>query len=256
MCAARAEITCDQAYSVYKDSEHVKDINGNRGSIGSLFEFCGAFYHIPGSKNGCLDNTNCIIGKRGINAQPLTAVALVKFKLRNDRQVYKRYTNCYSNKTHAEEYFVNDVKANICSSFRELEEVTMYITMQPCHFSASDTKGTKEDWSCCDILIDLAKNELKGVEIVIKPTHLSKAGWKKTFANTEFHDSIDKAEEGVKKLMRTNNITLSNMEPRDWTFFFDLFKDKIQGKEAGQVLDNEIENFLKKCQNEVKEEKR
>ena len=254
MCAAQAEITCNQANSVYKDSEHVKDINGNRGSIGSLFEFCGAFYHVPGSENGCLDTTNCIIGKRGKKAQPLTAVALVKFKLRNDRQVYKRYTNCSSNRTHAEEYFVNDVKANICSSFRELEEVTMYITMQPCHKSV-DTEGTKEDWSCCDILIDLAKNELKGVKIVIKPTHISKAGWDKTRENRRYHNSIDNAEKGIKNLMRTGNITLSRMEVDDWKFFFDLFKDKIQGQEARQVLDNTIENFLKKCQKEVKEKR-
>ena len=55
----------------------------------------------------------------------------------------------------------------------------MYITMLPCHFSVRGTQGTKENWSCCKILIQLKEEELKDVEIVIKPTHISKANWKK-----------------------------------------------------------------------------
>ena len=141
MCAAMAALNiCDTRYSVYKDSEHVKVIDGNSGSIGSLAEFCGAFYHV---QRGCLDERNCIIGQRQgqeNNPQPRTAVALVKFQRRNRTHFLKRYTSCRSNKTHAEEYFVNDVKANICSSFGELEKVTMYITMQPCHLSVRNKR--------------------------------------------------------------------------------------------------------------------
>ena len=219
MCAAMAASNiCDTRYSVYKDSEHVKVIDSNPGSIGSLAEFCGAFYHVPMTQSGCLDERNCIIGQRQAQEkypQPRTAVALVKFQRRNGRHFLKRYTNCYSNKTHAEEYFVNDVKANICSSFGELKEVTMYITMQPCHKSVSDTKGTKKDWSCCDILIDLAKNELKGVKIVIKPTHLSQAGWDKTEESND-PKLIANAEKGIMKMMR-NGIELSQMDwDSDW----------------------------------------
>ena len=221
MCAAMAASSkCETDYSVYKDSEHVKEIAENSGSIGSLGEFCGAFYHVSEGKSACLDKENCIIGRRQSqqenNPQPLTAVALVKFQPTNGQHFLRRYTNCYSNKTHAEEYFVNDVKANICSSFGELKEVTMYITMQPCHKSTSDTKGTKKDWSCCDILIDLAKNELKGVKIVIKPTHLSQAGWDKTKASINDRKLIENAEKGIMKMKR-NGIELSQMDwDSDW----------------------------------------
>ena len=223
-----ASSKCETDYSVYKDSEHVKEIAENSGSIGSLGEFCGAFYHVSEGKSACLDKENCIIGRRQSqqenNPQPLTAVALVKFQPTNGQPFLRRYTNCRSNKTHAEEYFVNDVKANICSSFIGLKEVTMYITMQPCHKSTRpDTQGTKDDWSCCNILIDLAKNELKGVEIVIKPTHLSKAGWPRNKADTKYNKLIENAEKGIKKMMRSG-IKLSQMEDSDWDDLWELFQ--------------------------------
>ena len=211
MCAETPDSNiCDTGFSVYKDRRHVKDIDG---SIGSVTEFCGAFYHVPKRGNVdrvCLDPNNCSIAngpKATESSQPKTVVALVKFLLKDGTYFLKRYTNCYSNETHAEEYFVNDVKTNNCSC-TGLKEVTMYITMQPCHFSVRDTQGTKKDWSCCDILIQLKERELKDVKLVIKPTHLSKAGWDKTATNEVYHDSIDNAKEGIKKLMRTKNITL------------------------------------------------
>ena len=237
---------CDTKFSVYKDSEHVKEIAENPGSIGSPGEFCGAFYHVP--KRGtlgrvCLDPENCNIAT-GEDAtefsQPKTAVALVKFLQKDDAHFLKRYTNCYSNKTHAEEYFVNDVKANICSSFGELKEVTMYITMQPCHFSVSDTQGTKENWSCCNILFDLAKNELKGVKIVIKPTHLSQAGWDETKPSND-PILIRNAEKGIMKMI-AEGIQLSPMNTSDWKELLELDENLVvekKNKERGS-LDKDI----------------
>ena len=244
---------CDTEFSVYKDSIHVKEIAENPGSIGSPGEFCGAFYHVP--QRGtlgrvCLDPENCNIAT-GEDAtefsQPKTAVALVKFLQKDDAHFLKRYTNCYSNKTHAEEYFVNDVKANICSSFGELKEVTMYITMQPCHFSVSDTQGTKENWSCCNILFDLAKNELKGVKIVIKPTHLSQAGWDETKPSND-PKLIRNAEKGIMKMM-CNGIELSQMEGSDWKDLLKLVKpwksvDEKKDKERRSSLDKDIGSKL------------
>ena len=248
MCAAMAASNkCDTKYSVYKDSIHVKEIAENPGSIGSPGEFCGAFYHVPQSRTlnrFCLDPENCNIatGKDAKeDSQPKTAVALVKFLLKDDTHFLKRYTNCYSNKTHAEEYFVNDVKANICSSFGELKEVTMYITMQPCHKSVSDTKGTKKDWSCCDILIDLAKNELKGVKIVIKPTHLSQAGWDKTEESND-PKLIANAEKGIMEMMR-NGIELLPMNTSDWKELLELDERLVveeKNKERRSSLDKDI----------------
>lgn len=150
----------------------------NDANLGSIAEFCTAFYHVPGHEGVCLDSCDCLIGRKNVKIkQPKTAVALVKFERKNGEYFLRTYTNCYSNKQHAEEHFKSDVEANI-HDFGELKKVTMYITMQPCHKSVSDTGGTKENWSCCDTLIDLVKKDeercrLKDVEIVIKPTHLS-----------------------------------------------------------------------------------
>ena len=249
---------CDTGLSVYKDRRHVKDIDG---SIGSLTEFCGAFYHVPQSptlRRVCLDKSKCSIAigpKAKELSQPKTAVALVKFLLEDGTHFLKRYTSCRSNKTHAEEYFVNDVQTNNCS-FIGLEKVTMYITMQPCHKSTRPgTQGTKDDWSCCDILIDLAKNELKDVKIVIKPTHLLKADWDKTNKSEQDRELIDNAKEGIKNLMRTDNITLSKMESVDWEFLFKLVEGQVQEEQERNSLDDEIGNFLTTCQNEVEAEK-
>ena len=228
----------------------MKEIAENPGSIGSLGEFCGAFYHVPKRENGCLAQRSCIIGKEGnTDDEPKTAVALVKFKPKKGKLFLRRYTNCYSKQKHAEEHFVHDVKANICS-FGELEKVTMYITMQPCHKSVSDTKGTKENWSCCDILIKLKEEELKGVKIVIKPTHLSQAGWKINEKKEGYNMLIKNAEEGIMKMINSG-IRLKKMKVEDWKFLWRLvensekYKEEIQN-DRRKSLDNKINKDLEK----------
>ncbi len=51
MCAAAndkySHDECDHKYLVYKDSEHLKTGEEGSGILGSLGEFCGAFYHTP-----------------------------------------------------------------------------------------------------------------------------------------------------------------------------------------------------------------
>ena len=228
----------------------MKEIAENPGSIGSLGEFCGAFYHVPKRENGCLAQRSCIIGKEGnTDDEPKTAVALVKFKPKKGKLFLRRYTNCYSKQKHAEEHFVHDVKAKICS-FGELEKVTMYITMQPCHKSVSDTKGTKENWSCCDILIKLKEEELKGVKIVIKPTHLSQAGWKINEKKEGYNMLIKNAEEGIMKMINSG-IRLKKMKVEDWKFLWSLvensekYKEEIQN-DRRKSLDNKINKDLEK----------
>ena len=127
-----------------------------------------------------------------------------------------------------------------------LETVTMYITMQPCHKSVSGTGGTKENWRCCETLIDLAANQVKGVEIEIKPTYLSKDGWK---SHKEKRRTLYKnAEDGIKDLMRIDNITLTKMEPSDWTFFWNLVN-----KPKGFVIEEQKEGLRKKLVDEIGE---
>ena len=115
---------------------------------------------------------------------PKTVAAVVKFEKTeaNGYSFARRYTNCYANKRHAEEYFKLDVENN--EDLRDnitkknINKITMYITFQPCHKSV-DTRGTSPDYSCCDILESLMEEERNGlfkdVEIIIKPTHIYKA---------------------------------------------------------------------------------
>ena len=127
----------------------------------------------------------------------------------------------------------------------------MYITMQPCHKSArAGTQGTEKQWSCCDILIDLAKDELKGVKIVIKPTHLLQAGWRIKEEKEGYNILIKNAEEGIMKVINSG-ISLEKMKVKDWKFLWSLVENSEEYEveipnDCRKSLDNKINKDLEK----------
>ena len=49
-------------FEIYKDYQHIKF---NRDPIlGSIGEFCAAFYHVPGARYCCLDNNHCQVATK------------------------------------------------------------------------------------------------------------------------------------------------------------------------------------------------
>ena len=54
------------------------------------------------------------------------------------------------------------------------------------------------------------------------------------------------AEDGIKDLMRIENITLTKMEPSDWTFFWNLVN-----KPKGFVIEEQKEGLREKLDDEL-----
>ena len=247
----------------------------------SIDKFCAAFYHTPvcvvskspgracRSAMRCLEQSSCQIctGKKPEYSQPKTAVALVKFESKEGKILsVRRYTNCYEQTKHAEDFFEDDM--NDWSKLPGLKKITMYITMQPCHKSTTgDTGGTRFDHSCCDTMIKIA-NQHSSTNILIKPTHLSKAGWTKKGDGPDlppnkrsYDECIDNAEEGLKDLMKVPNIKVSEMRNEDWTYLWSHV-DHAERNELDQDIGKKLSGWQmpdigslsigsdKKCQND------
>ncbi len=257
---------CDHTFLVYKDSEHVKEGEEGSAILGSLGEFCGAFYHTPEVPYPnklnmvCLDRRNCLITQdsQGTNrSQPKTAVALVKYEI--DGNVFlKRYTNCHEKNVHAEEYFKCDItdggRLSHQISENTTSEITMYITMQPCHLSTLSTRGTSPTQSCCNILNELMEKLPQGIKICIKPTHLCKAGW------TERTEETKNAEDGLKGLMRNSRITFAAMTEDDWNYLWKQvnvhadYQHKVERKALDEEIRGKLANWKKETEKQAADE--
>ncbi len=248
---------CDPTFLVYKNSEHVKKMEREEsGILGSIGEFCGAFYHRPEDLRKsmvCLDPNTCIVSKRSIDERnkkvnPKTAVALVKYEIEEIPMYWKRYTNCFEHKVHAEEFFKNDIIQQIEKELLNRTAkglITMYITMQPCNLSTSDTRGTLENYSCCKFLKEVIERLPVCIKIHIKPTHLCKAGWKPTTKEKmdnmghvdkekaiKRNKEIANAEKGIKDLASHSRIKFSAMNVDDWA---DLWRHVNKPKNLKRV---------------------
>ena len=267
MCAAANDKynhdKCNHTFLVYKDSEHVKEGKEGSGILGSPGEFCGAFYHtpkVPGS-NGynmvCLDPSNCQI-KGDPESQPKTAVALVKYEI--DGNVFlKRYTNCYERQAHAEEHFKYDIMEGPLKQSRQIserasDEITMYITMQPCNFSTKHTQGTPDEYSCCTFLHEIMEELPKRIKICIKPTHLYKAGWAVPTKETK------NAERGLKGLMCNPRITFAAMTKDDWNYLWKQvnvhadYQHKVERKALDEEIRGKLANWKKETEKQAADE--
>ena len=259
--------SCSTDTAIYEDRNHVMWNNPPvvlrpMVCLGSLGQFCGAFYHVPARNSGahyCLDESQCKIGRRIVNngqgAYPRTVVAIIKCEDKDGRVTYEaRYTNCYNDKMHAEDYFRLDVERGALRTVindNKVNMITMYITFQPCHMTVKGTFGAREEHSCCDTLLTLFRDRqfstrLNDIEICIKPTHLYKADVKSTPVDHEQNDTIRNAAEGIKMLMRAD-IEVSRMDKGDWEYLMDMAVDKriptYRGS-AREALDIEIGTVL------------
>ena len=240
-------------YNFCKGEPHILTVSKNM--FWSIDKFCAAFYHTPAcvvskSPMRCLEQSSCEIctGKNPKYSKPKTAVALVKFESKEGKILsVRRYTNCFKQKKHAEDFFEDDM--NDWSELRGLKKITMYITMQPCHKSTTgDTEGTRFDHSCCDTMIKIAKKR-SGTNILIKPTHLNQAGWTKKGHGRDlrpnkrsYDECIDNAEKGLKNLMEVDNIEVSEMRNEDWTYLWSHV-DHAERKELDQDIGKKLSGW-------------
>ena len=285
MCAAEGQSNeeqfshtdCIYTFSVYKNSNHIQSMNFiEPGSLGTKAEFCGAFYHTPKSPTGvyhCLDEHNCLVAVEAKQkqsnwwVQPKTVVAVVKYEGKERSESFEAmYTNCYKRRVHAEEFFMVDITKETYGNedltkailAKKIRKITMYITLQPCHFSIEGTDGTKENWSCCNKLLGLLNESLEGVKLCIKPTHICKANYGYGKRAT-YNKLIKNAKIGIKVLMEAG-VEFSRMERDDWIYLADKFGIKF-GVEIDPrriKLDKKIGTFLhnlqKRTQGDIEDE--
>ncbi|CAB4038728.1 predicted protein [Paramuricea clavata] len=192
-----------------REDGHITEINAlNNKNLGSRAQLCAAFYHVYNSP--CLDD-NCIVEN-----QPRKVVALVKFEDAREDLVYQaRYTNCYVNKNHAENFFDCDIRHGVLTA--------------------------KTNQSCCDILKRIYYDILqpKRIRLRIKITHALRLERQQRGDNEEqLHKN---ARAGIQELIQSG-ITVSGMEENDWKYLFSMMDDEDGPKDdEDEPKDNENE---------------
>ncbi|CAB4045543.1 predicted protein [Paramuricea clavata] len=185
------DIHCFPIYP--REDGHITEINtlNKKKALGSREQFCAAFYHVPpgfdnfDNKQGETHTGSCLDKNCKFNGNPMdiAVVAFVKFENKCDDPVYEaRYTKCYVNKLHAENFFECDIRHGVLTD--KVEEnhdgtITLYLTYQPCNKSTEDTElETRPNQSCCDILKRIYFDILqpKGIRLRIKITHEFRLG--------------------------------------------------------------------------------
>jgi hypothetical protein len=256
MAGVRQNCHDEYCFPIYPSEDgHITEINdSNKKGLGSRGQFCKAFYHYfenwYGKKtvHSCLDRRKgkCI-GKH----HPQTVVALVKFESTWGELLYEaRYTNCYVNKQHAENFFDCDIRHGVLTgkvedeshetNHNETSTITLYLTYQPCNKSTRGTQGTRPDQSCCDILKRIYADILqpKGIRLRIKITHALRLEPKPREDNANEEQQRQNARAGIQELIKSG-ITVSGMEEYDWEYLFEKINDEDEPKDEEDAKDED-----------------
>ena len=249
--------TLEECDKIYPD-DHIKRRVGDERILGTLDQFCAAFYHVPEweyresepvelRNYSCLDQKNCIIAKeRKKLARPRKVVAVAKFENPSGKILYEaRYTNCGKQQMHAENFFQRDIENGV---FSELVQdnpegtITLYLTTQPCN-KPRETPATDRNQSCCNILryifIGTLRENGRKIDLCVKAAHQNYLGR----VAQEFQILKDNAKEGIKHLI-TDGVKVSGMTQDDWDYLFTLTKDNQDRKH----LDQEVESIFRKIE--------
>jgi hypothetical protein len=237
--------------------QHIKRV-GDERILGSKGQFCAAFYHVhewEDREHYCLDETKCIIGKRAMaeknwRVQAKTVVAVVKFEDKNGDILYEaRYKNCAPQKKHAEDFFKEDIENQdgvLAEIVRDNPNgtITMYLTLQPCNESTriEGRVNTNPDQSCCEILKTIVRQRLqndgRNINLCIKAANTNRLHL--TDQNPKLRN---KAERGIKQLMRIEGVNVSGMTREDWNHLFTMTEYIPPRRDLDRVVQNVFERI-------------
>ena len=294
---------------IYGDDEHIKRDDDNEAILGSHQQFCAAFYHVPkwtykdsSSKRRrhvskrCLDKQCIISTRKGENSewfQPKVVVAVVKYETgeNHDKKIryQAKYTNCSTQKKHAEDFFRYDAEnGKLAKKIEKHREgtLTIYITLQPCNLSTTikpeGTDVTRPNHSCCKTLRDIYLDKLQGkrVKLCVIPTHLCNlgkvknedAGDEKDYVTHDIvRDELRKndgtsesdkkkkkfehfrknAVRGMKMLMKLNDVEVRKMEKEDWDYLWSINHIKKPMSKDEYRLRKELDQCIGKVINDI-----
>ena len=171
---------------------------------------------------------------KNASAQPKTEVAVVKFESVSGKILYEaRYTNCSSQKMHADNFFKEDI-VDKDGEFRELVQdnpkgtITLYLTQfQPCNKSTrlEGASGIMTDQSSCDILKEIVTGILQvddqEIKLCVKVAHTNRL------------ELEEPAKGGIKELME-EGVNISGMTQDDWDYLFSLTKENGDRKDVAK----------------------
>lgn len=276
MTSRGKHLSCRTERAIYCDRHHICWNKPSRDFLGSVGQFCAAFYHVPAKQftlhcHCCPDKSQCKVGQRidqnGFSVHPKTVVAVIKCEDNDGTVTYEaRYSNCYDDKMHAEDYFKLDVEKGILPQLiheNKVSHITMYLTFQPCHMTVTGTNGAREDHSCCETLLTLFRDHQfptrrNDIEICIKPAHIYKADQKLIPGEEQQNLAILNAAEGLKMLMR-EGIEVIRMDETDWEYLTAMLQDTMNYRRfvppyrgsVREAFDREIGEVLKDLQMDI-----
>lgn len=181
------------------------------GSLGSLANLCGAFFHAK----TCFEWGNPLICVTPRDQWPcvrfvVVAVARLQDSCGHTRRMV-RYTNCWrgdsQHNLHAEDFVVRDTPY-WQRAWQPGDTLTLYMTYQPCHYSSGGrrTSHRQHGKSCSVLLSQWAQSTLApaGVTLRIRCAGIYRANWTtpalfKTPADAQvFHERVTLARDGIR----------------------------------------------------------
>ena len=202
------------------------ELVGNESLLGSISNFCAAFYHMADTpeanlRHGCLRE-----GAALCRGKATVAVAVLAQQGSTDwRDVYvARYKNCCSGARCAEDaLFADERLAHAIRSHGDLpQSLRIWINKQPCHKSSS----TRPGWSCTEELVTFQARHNIPIELVV--CYPYRAHWDARSVPRAFGPSIDNARAGLRILREAPGLRLRACQATDWDFLVGLCDVALQ----------------------------
>ena len=249
---------CHRIYS--RQDEHTTPRRKGFYILGNKAQFCESFYHVHewgDREHVCLDENNCGIARRACKIkekdwtmQPKTVVAFAKYEVDGKTKYEARYTNCYNDSEHAEEFLDLDIRcekfndAIIDAKEKKTKSITLYLTYQPCNKSTRKTKGTKQDQSCCDTIQQVYTEVLApgNISLCIKAAHTLRLD-EYCNGNAENKKLRKNAICGIQNL-KGSGVSVSGMTKEDWEYLFTLTSAENPDDVHRNFLDADINRVL------------
>lgn len=154
-----------------------------------------------------------------------TVYCIVRAIDESGQEYAARFNNCYRGHTetnvHAEEFAMTWLRKEC--PFERLRDITIYITLQPCHHSAGHQSMQSHRKSCTEKLVEFM-NAHEHIRLRVKCAGIYRAHYTEPefFDSPEssraFADRVQQARDGILILQAHERITVSGFDDNDWEF--------------------------------------
>ena len=204
--------------------------NGHRAEskenlLGTPEQFCSSFFHVLPCRELDIPEHVCLqADSRACHHQCITIVA----RLQGVSNLVVRYTNCMQATAppiHAEEFLIADDTLLVPGA-----TLTLYMQLQPCHYSGNSDRDPPDHRSCTTALIKWYTACLapRGITLNIRCSNLYKAMWeyspaqlRKLPPNWRHSRAAHSARIGL-QLMADAGLAVQHIDNEGWAFLLSL----------------------------------